>query len=164
MSHRSTIAARTLTAATAVSLAVCLVSGCSAAAPTPSSPASDAATTSGEETPVNALQSLYDAVSASDPRIVDPLATVSLSGTNTVLSLSVLVSGDEPVSTQTLTAVLVAARNSTVPFDQLDLNARSAADSERLLDLRPAIDGLPSGVTVLYDGGLTVMRGDLDRL
>ena len=113
---------------------------------------------------MNALQALYDAVVAADPRITDPLATVSRSGSNTVLSLSVLVTGDEPVSTQTLTALMVAARDSSVPFDQLDLNARSAADSERLLDLRPAVAGLPDEVTVLTDGGVTIMRGDLEKL
>lgn len=164
MPHRSIVAARVLATASTFALALGLASGCAAMNPTPPPSTSGAATIPSGETSVNALQALYDAVVAADPRITDPLATVSRSGSNTVLSLSVLVTGDEPVSTQTLTALMVAARDSSVPFDQLDLNARSAADSERLLDLRPAVAGLPDEVTVLTDGGVTIMRGDLEKL
>ncbi|GAA3018617.1 hypothetical protein GCM10010462_00580 [Microbacterium dextranolyticum] len=114
---------------------------------------------------MNALQTMYDAVAAADPRVTDPLATVSRSGANTVLSLSVLITGDEAVSTQTLSAVLRAARDSSIPFDQLDLNARSAANSEQILDLTPASKGLPADANVLaVDGGVTLMRAGLEKI
>ncbi len=157
MTPLSTLRTRALSAlaigAVALSLAAC--------AATPASPPS----TSQGATTVDPFASLYDAVSASDPRVEDPLATTSTSGTSRVLSLSVLISGDETVSTETLTAILVAVDGSSLDFDQLDLNARSAADAEKILDLSPAIAGLPAGTTPLaLDGGLTIMRADLQKI
>lgn len=157
MAHRPTIAARAFAALTIGAVALSFTACAATPAPTPS--------TSQGATTVDPFESLYDAVSASDPRVEDPLGTMSRSGANRVLSLSVLISGDEPVSTETLTAILVAVDGSPMEFDQLDLNARSAADSEQVLDLSPAIAGLPADVTPLaLDSGLTIMRSDLQKL
>lgn len=157
---------RALAVAASGALLIAFAVGCSATPSSPASPASSASssTPQADATP-NALQTMYDSVVDADPRVTDPLATVSRSGTNTVLSLSVLIIGDEAVSTQTLTAVMLAARDSSIPFDQLDLNARSAANSEQILDLTRASEGLPRDANVLaVDGGVTVMRGGLEKL
>lgn len=111
------------------------------------------------------LQAVYDAVVASDSRVVDPLGTISYSGMAKTLSLSVLIEGDEPVSTETLTAILVAVRETTpAEIETVGLIAREAADEERIVDLRSAIAGLPEDTTPLWDGGLTMTRVDLDKL
>lgn len=124
---------------------------------------STASTTQGDQD--MELQAIYDAVAASDPRVEDPLGTVSSSGAAKTLSLSVLIVGDEPVSTETLTAVLVAARDSTSDdIETITLVAREAADEEKIVDLSSAIAGLPEGITALWDGGVTLARVDLDKL
>ena len=47
----------------------------------------------------------------------------------------------------------------------LQLIARDADDPDRLLDLEPAIAGLPSGVSALrIDGALVVPFDDLNQL
>lgn len=121
--------------------------------------------TSSQEGAAMDLQSVYDAVIASDSRVEDPLGTVSYSGAAKTLSLSVLITGDEPVTTETLTAILVAVRDTTSDdIATVGLVAREAADEERIVDLRSAIAGLPEDTTPLWDGGLTMSRVDLDKL
>ena len=69
------------------------------------------------------------------------------------------------MSTETLTAILVAVRDTTPDdIETVGLIAREAADEERIVDLRSAIAGLPDDVTALYDGGVTLARVDLDKL
>lgn len=111
------------------------------------------------------LQPLYDAVTAADPRVVDQSGTVSYSGAAKTLSLAVLLSGDEPVSTEELTAILVAARDNTPSeIETISVIAREAADDEKIIDLQPAIAGLPADLNPLWDGAVTLARVDLDKL
>lgn len=93
--HTQKIARRAPAVAASGALLVAFAAGCSA---TPSSPASPASSTTPQaDATANALPTMYDSVVAADPRVTDPLATVSRSGANTVLSLSVLITGDEAV-------------------------------------------------------------------
>lgn len=150
---------RLIVAAGAVAVAVTSLTACSASDGALTSPS---ASREGQGTDMSAL---YDAVTASDPRVADPLATISYSGFAKTLSMSVLITGDEPVGTETLTAILVAVRDTTPDdIETVGLIAREAADEERIVDLRSAIAGLPDDVTALYDGGVTLARVDLDKL
>ncbi|MFT4214594.1 MAG: hypothetical protein QM622_07445 [Microbacterium sp.] len=111
------------------------------------------------------MQTLYDAVAAADPRVKDPVGQVYYSGFSQTLDLVVMISGDEPVSTETLTAIFIAARdNTTNDIETITVLAWDAEDEEVRVDLSPAIDGLPDDVTVLWDGGATIARTDLDKL
>ncbi|UIN31336.1 hypothetical protein [Microbacterium binotii] len=147
----------------AVALAVAFAGStvaCAAVAPA----SGDASTPSAS---TQEFQAVYDAVAASDPR-VERASTVStsLSGVTTQLTVVVRVSGDEPISTQTLTAVLVAIRDSA-PGDanMLDLVARDAQNPKEILDLSDAISALPSGMSLVWiDGGLVVPIEDLRLL
>lgn len=151
--------ARLTAALVAAALLAAPLAGCGASDGPDSSP------TSSQEGTAMDLQTVYDAVIASDPRVEDPLGTVSYSGAAKTLSLSVLISGDEPVSTETLTAILVAVRDTTPDdIETVGLVAREAAHEERIVDLRSTIAGLPEDTTPLWDGGLTMSRVDLDKL
>lgn len=148
--------------AAVVFTAVLAMSGLSAC--TGSTGVAPSSSTSQEGSTVD-LESVYDAVIAADPRVEDPLGTVSYSGAAQTLDLSVLIVGEEPVSTDTLTAILIAVRDSTPSSIQtVTVIAREAADSEKIVDISSAIAGLPEGLTPLYDGGVTLMRVDLDTL
>ena len=73
-----------------------------------------------------------------------------------------LISGDEPVSTDALTAMLVAIRDNTSDaIETATIIARDAEDDDKIVDLSPAIAGLPNDITPLWDGGLTLSRADL---
>lgn len=78
------------------------------------SPAPDPVTSSegGQTMP---LQSVYDAVGASDPR-VQRVSTVALSqsGPTEMMSVVLRITGDEPVSTETLENILRAAHWTTI--------------------------------------------------
>ncbi|UIN30746.1 hypothetical protein [Microbacterium binotii] len=111
------------------------------------------------------LQSVYDAVLAADPRVADPSASVSLSGVARTMTVVVLIEGEESVTTATLTAILIAVRHATArSIETVTVIAREAADEEKIVNLTPAIAGLPSDVTALGDGGVTLSRVDLDKL
>ncbi|WP_313547116.1 hypothetical protein, partial [Leifsonia aquatica] len=114
---------------------------------------------------VDDLQGVETAVSAADPRVTDVSGTVNYSGMSRMLTLAVIMSGDEPVTTSTLTSVLIAARDATSSdIESIVVIAREAADEEKIIDLQDAIAGLPSDVTPLWDGGVTLSRVDLDKL
>lgn len=105
------------------------------------------------------------ALAAAEPRVVDTGVTASESGASRVLTVGVVVTGDAAISTDALTAMLVAVREQLpTDIDQIDFLVRDDSDKSLILDLAPAIAGLPADVTVLYDGTLTLMRGDLDKL
>ncbi len=108
---------------------------------------------------------IREAIAAVDPRVQDVGITTSLSGAARVVTVGVALSGDEPVSTQTLISFLVAVRDG-IPknVDQVDLLVRDDTEKSRILDISAAVAGLPSDITVLYDGALTIMRADLDKL
>lgn len=75
-----------------------------------------------------------------------------------------LISGDEPVSTDALTAMLVAIRDNTSDvIETATIIARDAEDDDKIVDLSPAIAGLPNDITPLWDGGLTLSCVDLDK-
>ena len=107
----------------------------------------------------------YRAVIAADPRITDVSATESYSGFSRMVTLAVIIDGDEPVTTALLTAILIAARDS-MPSDveSLSVIARKASDEEKIIDLSDAVAGLPDDVTPLSDGAVTLMRADLEKL
>lgn len=107
----------------------------------------------------------YRAVIAADPRITDVSATENYSGFSRMVTLAVIIDGDEPVTTAMLTAILIAARDS-MPSDveSLAVIARKASDEEKIIDLADAVAGLPDDVTPLWDGAVTLMRSDLDKL
>lgn len=108
---------------------------------------------------------IKDAVTASDSRVQSVGVTQSLSGAAEVLTVGVRISGDDPVTTQMLEGILIAIRDSMpTSFDQVDLIIRDTTDKQRVIDISDAVAGLPSMITVLYDGTLTVTRADLDML
>lgn len=146
-------------AAAGAAVAMAALTGC-----TGTSDVLPSSSTTQEGTEVD-LQSVYRAVVASDSRVEDPLGTVSYSGTAQTLSLSVLVRGDEPVTTDTVTAILIAIRENTpAQIETVTVVARDADDEEKILSLSDAVAGLPSELTPLVDGGVTLMRTDLDKL
>lgn len=156
---RTSIHVRLTTVAAIAVLSAASLTACFAADP------SDIRTTPSQgATPVDSLQPVYDDVNASDPRITDTFAIMSTSGFSPTLTISFLVTGDEPVSTETLVAVLTAiANNPGGEYETINVLARRADDPERGVDLTAAIEGLPAGLTPLaLDGGLTLMRNDLD--
>lgn len=119
------------------------------------------------ESSVDAFQPVYDAIATSDPRVERAsTVTTSLSGAARQLTVVIRITGSEPVSTQTLSAVLIAVRDSAHgDADMLDLVARDASNPKQILDLSDAIRGLPSGLsTVWIDGGLVVPMSDLAAL
>ena len=125
-------------------------------------PPAHTATHDGQDTDMDAL---YAAVAAVDPRIEKVEGQVYYSGAARTIDVVVLIPGDQPVSTDTLTAVLVAIRDSTpVTIETVTVIPRSAEDMDKIIDISPAIAGLPSDVTALWDGGLTLARVDLDKL
>ncbi|WP_447946911.1 hypothetical protein [Microbacterium lacticum] len=154
------VAPRIIAVAAAVILGAALVACTPTAAPSTPTPTNT-------ESTVHAFQPVYDAVAASDPR-VERVSSVSVSQSGAVRQLTVVirVTGDEPVTTDTLVAVLTAIRDSAGgSADMLQLIARDADDPDRLLDLEPAIAGLPSGVSALrIDGALVVPFDDLNQL
>lgn len=75
---------------------------------------------------------VYDAVLPADPRVADPSAAAALSGVARTMTLVVLIEGEEPVTTATLTAILIAVRDATSSsIETVTLIAREAADEER---------------------------------
>ncbi|UAJ81556.1 hypothetical protein IT072_11845 [Leifsonia sp. ZF2019] len=111
------------------------------------------------------LQSVTSAVLAADSRVTDASGTVSYSGAARTLTVAVIMSGEDPVTTSTLTAVLIAVRDATpTGIQTITVIARKAADEEKILDLSGAIAGLPKDVTPLWDGGVTLSRVDLEKL
>lgn len=150
---------RLVAVAVGAALALSVVTACSpAASPAP-------VTTSTESESELLYPEIHAAVLAAEPRVVDTGILESQSGASNVLSVAVFVSGAEPLSTESLTAMLVAVRD-TMPdgADQLDFIARDDTEASRRLDIGPAINGLPAELTPLWDGTLTLMRGDLDKL
>jgi len=146
-------------AAAAALLALAALTACSAGSGAPA-----ASSSSQEGTDVD-LQSVYAAVSAADPGVEDPLGTVSTSGMAKTLSVSVLVSADEPVTTERLVAIFAAIRDTTpASIETVTVIARDAADEEKIVDLSAAAAGLPDDVTPLHDGGVTLSRVDLEKL
>lgn len=113
------------------------------------------------------LQSVYDAVGAADPR-VDRVSTVKLSqsGPTEMMTVVVRIPGDEPVSTETLENVLRAARDAApAGVGGIELLARRSENPDQLIDLGPAIEGLPEGVVYVWvDRGLTVLSDALAKL
>lgn len=149
---------RLVIAAAAAVLAVTALTACTGGGGPAASSASQ------EGTNVD-LQSVYSAISAADPGVEDPLGTVSTSGMAKTLSVSVLVAADEPVTTDRLVAIFVAIRDTTsASIETVTVIARDAADEEKIVDLSTAVAGLPSDVTALYDGGVTLARVDLEKL
>lgn len=144
-------------------LALAVAGSAAACAAVPSASGPDSKPTAS----VDEFQAVYDAVATSDPR-VERASTVSasVSGLTTQLIVVIRVTGDEPISTQTLTAVLIAIRDSAHgDASMLDLVARDAENPKRILDLSAAISGLPAGLsTVWVDGGLVVPMDDLRLL
>ncbi|WP_229935168.1 hypothetical protein [Microbacterium sp. F2E] len=144
------------TALAAVSLTACVP----ATSPTP-------VPTSSESEQGMTFPEVRTALMAADPRVVDTGVLESQSGAARVLTVGAVVSADDatPISTASLTAMLVAVRDSLPSdVDQLDFLVRDDSDKSRIIDLGPAIAGLPAGVTALYDGTLTLTRADLDKL
>ena len=152
---------RRFTSVLIAALAVGALTGCSSpfAAPQP--------VPTPLESSVDAFQPVYDAIATSDPR-VERASTVtsSLSGAARQLTVVIRITGSEPVSTQTLTAVLIAVRDSAHgDADMLDLVARDASNPKQILDLSDAIRGLPAGLSTIWiDGGLVVPMSDLAAL
>ena len=155
----SVTVARRAAVAMCISLALYGVSGCAMIGGT----ATPSATT--QEGQDMDLQPVFDAVTAADPRVTESDGQVYYSGMAKTLDLIVLLSGDEPVTTDELTAILIAARDNTpAEVETISVIAREAADEEKLIDLQPAIAGLPDGLTPIWDGAVTLSRVDLDRL
>lgn len=144
MPHRTGHPAR---AAAALALAVGLtgaLGGCmSAQVPGPEG----TPTTDQEENTMTPV-TVRSAVAASDPRVTDvPTVKVDQSGMARVMTVAVVLSGDEPVTTDTVVNIAVAAlENATSDVDYLTLVAWAADDDTRSLDLSAAADGLPDGV------------------
>ncbi|MCR2784261.1 MULTISPECIES: hypothetical protein [unclassified Microbacterium] len=156
--HRTRQAARGATVALALALTGAL-GGC-AVAPG-SGPHSDS-TTDQEETTMSPV-TVRSAVAASDPRITDvPTVQVDQSGLARVMTVAVVLSGDEPVSTDTVVNIAVAAlQNATSDVDYLTLLAWAADDQSRSLDLSAAATGLPDGVDHrLTDSALELVGPD----
>lgn len=88
------------------------------------------------------------AVAASDPRVTEVMTVkVGQSGFARSMRLVVALSGDEPVSTDTVVNIAAAAlQHATSEIDELVLFARDADDTSQLLDLSAAAEGLPEGV------------------
>ena len=126
----------------------------------PGSTSTDDTATSEGETPVNSITS---AVDASDPRVVPGATTITArtSGIDNVLSVVVDVTGDEPVSTQTLARIAVAALQSSADeIHQLDVKAFSAANAAEI-DLGEAAAGLPAQVNARWNAPrLTIFAPD----
>ena len=137
-----------------------LVSGCATAPPAPATPPDQ------EETTMTAV-TVTDAVAASDPRIADVLTVkVTQSGLARVMSIAVSITGDEPVSSETVRSIAVAAlQNATSDIDDLKILARSASDTEVILDLSAAGEGLPEEVEwVWLSSSLQLIGADLSEL
>lgn len=120
-------------------------------------------TTEGQQTVT--FPEMRAAVMAAEPRVQDTGIVENQSGAARVLTVAVVVSGDDPVTTDSLTAMLTAVRD-TLPdeVDQVTFLARDDTEASHILDISVAVDGLPDALTPLYDGALTLMRGDLDAL
>lgn len=108
---------------------------------------------------------IKSAIAAAEPRVTTSGITQSQSGAAQVMSVGVTISGDEPVTTASLTAMLIAIREALPGgIDQVSLIVRDDSSKSRIVDISTAVAGLPAGVTPLYDGALTLMRQDLDKL
>lgn len=120
------------------------LAGCSMLPSTPGSPAPQSTDQKDDMSPTT----VRSAVAESDPRVVDvPTVMVNKSGFADVMTIAVTLSGDEPVSTETVVNIALAAlENATSQVDQLTLIARAAGDDSRMLDLTPAAAGLPDTV------------------
>lgn len=149
---------KTATTVLATMLAITAFSGCTTTSTEPTSSPSE-----GQHAVT--YPEINDAVRAADPRVQNVSVLESQSGASRVLTVGVRFGGDEPVTSETLTAVLIAIRESLPDeIDQVDLIPRDNGDPSQLIDVTDAVDGLPGDVTVLYDGALTIMRADLDKL
>lgn len=143
----------------AVALAISVFSGCTATQPSDPTPT----TAEGQQTVT--YPELRAALPAAEPRVQDVGIVESLSGTSNVMTVGVEISGDDPVTTASLTAMLVAVREDLPEvIDQLDFIVRDDAENSHIIDFSDAVAGLPDDVTVLYDGALTIIRADLDKL
>ncbi|MFF2369690.1 hypothetical protein [Agromyces sp. NPDC058110] len=97
--------------------------------------------------------------------MVDASPIVFQSGFSKMMSLAVIFTGDEPVSTETLESVLVAAWGvAPDSVEGLEIIARAAGGDEPLLDLSTAVAGLPDDLDYVFSGSLTMMSDSLDRL
>lgn len=101
------------------------------------------------------------AILAADPRVESVLSLqVELSGLARVMTVVVSVSGDEPVSTDTVHAVLVAAAtNAQSKITYLDLMVVPASDTELVIDLEAAAEGLPPEVDWRWDDDTLTIIG-----
>lgn len=143
----------------AVALAISVFSGCTATQPSDPTPT----TAEGQQTVT--YPELRAALPAAEPRVQDVGIVESLSSTSNVMTVGVEISGDDPVTTASLTAMLVAVREDLPEvIDQLDFIVRDDAENSHIIDFSDAVAGLPDDVTVLYDGALTIIRADLDKL
>lgn len=112
-------------------------------------------------------ETVTSAVAASDPRITEVITVqVVQSGLARIMNVAVAVSGDEPVSTETVVNIAAAAlENAKSDVDDVVLFVRDDDDTSRLLDLTEAAAGLPPGVTTrLTDGSLEIIGADLAEL
>jgi hypothetical protein len=159
MPQRPPRGTRGLAAAIGAALALGALTACAPAATPPEPPAT-------ERQQTVPLPEIRDALKAADPRVEDVGLAPSRSGAAQVLTVGVVLAGDATVSTENLTAFLVAIRdNLPGGVDQVAFLAREAGGKRPLIDLTPAIDGLPPAATVLWDGSqLTITRDDLDKL
>jgi len=145
----------------AVVALVGLFSGCAPASTGPTATHPDQ-----EETTMSTV-TVTDAVAASDPRVADVLTVkVTESGMARVMSIAVSISGDEPVSTETIVNIAVAAlQNAKSDVDDLKILARSAADADVILDLSSAGEGLPPEVEwVWLSSSLQLIGADAAEL
>ncbi|MCR2791572.1 hypothetical protein NQ156_00670 [Microbacterium sp. zg.Y625] len=152
--------ARTVRLATVVVLAG-VFTGCAPASTGPTATPPDQ-----EETTMTPL-TVTDAVAASDPRVADVLTVkVTESGLARVMSIAVSITGDEPVSAETVRSIAVAAlQHAKSDVDDLKILARSAADPEVILDLSSAGEGLPPEVEwVWLSSSLQLIGADLSQL
>ncbi|GAA1650838.1 hypothetical protein [Microbacterium flavum] len=157
-------APRRAAAILAAALIAIPLAACSASPPQDPAATTPAPTEGAQDMP---LQSVYDAVGAADPR-VDRVSTVKLSqsGPTEMMTVVVRIPGDEPVSTETLENVLRAARDAApAGVGGIELLARRSENPDQLIDLGPAIEGLPEGVVYVWvDRGLTMLSDALAKL
>lgn len=114
-------------------------------------------------------QAIIDAVAASDPRVVEVLgAGTHWSGFARVLDLTIIVDGNEPISTQTLTTILTTARHAateTIHNIELVIATRNDGESEyEKFDLTHAAEGLPATVRWRGIAGNIFSFSNLDAL
>lgn len=105
MAARST-RSRLVAVVVEAAIVVSVTTACSPPASTP-----DPVPSSAESKRPILYPDMHAALMATDPRIVDTGMVQSRSGAALVLTVGVFVNGDEPISTENLTAMLVAVRD-----------------------------------------------------